>query len=275
MRNIGLHLRLENSLTAVAQKALALGIPLFQCFLVQQGSGLLITLDDADVASYLKIRREHFGDVYMHGSYWINLAGVKYTKHFALDRELALAKKLEFTHIVLHPGSAKGAKTRREGIEAMARIINTTMRKEQDIKLVIENAAYGSMSIGGDMQDFGALVTMLEHPEKIVFCLDTAHAHSFGYNLIDPVARETFIELVDATMGLERIALLHVNDTKEKCGSCQDRHEVIGNGVLGFDVLKSFAMHEKLNQIPMIMELPVMEQIQEQQIINTVKQWHS
>ncbi|MCX5922478.1 MAG: deoxyribonuclease IV [Candidatus Dependentiae bacterium] len=275
MRTIGLHLRLINSLTEVAEKALAMQLPLFQSFLVQQGSGALIHIEQEDIKKYLKIRQEKFKDLYVHGSYWINLAGVKYTKHYALDRELALAKKLEFTHLVLHPGSAKGAKTRREGIDAMARIINATMAKEHSIKIVLENTAYGSWSIGGDVHDFQILLTMLDHPEKILFCIDTAHAHSFGYDIIDATAREEFIQLLDATIGIERIALLHLNDTQEKRGSKKDRHEVIGKGVLGDEVLKSFVLHDRLKNIPLLMELPIMEQEQEQMMVDKIKQWHT
>jgi len=274
-RKIGLHVRLTSTLTDVVQKALRLELPFFQCFLLLQSTGNLIQLDDADVQSYVELRRKHFNDIYLHGSYWINLAGVRFTKHYSLDRELALAKKLEFTHIVLHPGSAKGAKTRQEGIDAMAHVINKILRKEHTIKIVIENGAYGALSVGGDLTDFQLLLSKLEQPEKILFCIDTAHAHSFGYDIIDAASRESFIQLLDETIGIESIALLHLNDTNEKRGSQNDRHEVVGKGVLGDQVLRDFALHPRLKHIPLLLELPVLTEIEEKAVLDKVKSWHT
>jgi len=254
-------------------QALRLKMDLYQCFMVLQGTGTLIALDDNDVQAYLKVRREHFGDLYMHGSYWINLASISFAKHYSLQHELAIAKRLEFTHIVLHPGSAKGAQSRFEGIDAMARVINTTLRTEHSIKLVIENGAYGALSVGGDLTDFQLLLAKLDHPEKILFCIDTAHAHSYGYNLMGAAAQNEFVALLESTIGIDNISLIHLNDTNELCGSKSDRHEVLGKGLLGEDVLREFAMHDKLKHIPLLMELPTLSEADEQIILNTVRSW--
>jgi len=274
LRETGLHLRLMTTLTDVVQKALRLELSFFQLFLVLQGTGTLVQPDDTDVQSFLTLRREHFKDMYVHGSYWINLAGVRFTKHHSLDRELALAKKLEFTHMVLHPGSAKGAKTKLEGIDAMAIALNKALRKEHTIKIVIENGAYGALSVGGDLQDFHILLQKLEYPEKVLFCIDTAHAHSFGYDLVDPASQDAFVKSLDDLIGIDRIALLHLNDTNEKRGSQNDRHEVVGQGALGDDVLKRFALHPRLIHIPLLMELPVLPDDQERAILEKVRSWH-
>lgn len=250
-----------------------LSVPLFQCFFIRQETGELIKFDDGDVKSFLTLRRQHFGDLYLHGSYWINLAGIKYTNHYCLKRELHMARWLEFTHIVLHPGAAKGARNRVEGIDAMARVINATMKHEHDIKIVIENGAHGNFSVGGDLHDFQQLLTKLDHPEKILFCIDTAHAHSYGYNIIDAQPRQEFIDLLSTTIGIQRIAVLHVNDTQERRGSRNDRHEVVGKGVLGDAVLRDFVMHPLLVDIPIIMELPVIEEDEEQALLNKVISW--
>lgn len=275
IRKVGLHLRLVTSFTDVIQKALRLEVPIFQCFLLSQQSGTILEPTPEDVASFLALRKKHFGDVYVHGSYWINLAGIRFAKHFSLDRELALAKRLEFTHMVLHPGSAKGAKAKHEGIEAMARAINKTMRTEHTIKIVLENTAFARLSVGGDLEDFRQLLAKLDHPEKILFCIDTAHAYSYGYDLVDPVKREAFIAQLDATIGIDRIALLHINDTQEACGSRQDRHAMFGTGLLGESTLREFAMHDKLKHIPLLLELPIVSEADERIILDKVKSWHS
>lgn len=274
MRKMGLHVRLNSSLTAMIEQAIRQEMDIFQCFMVLQGTGTIVTLDEADVQSYLVLRRKYFGDLYMHGSYWINLASTKIAKHYSLHYELAMARKLEFTHIVLHPGSAKGAQSKLEGIDAMARVINETLKKEHTIKLVIENAAFGALSVGGDIHDFKRFLEKLDHPEKVKFCIDTAHAHSYGYNLIDADSRNNFIQLLDDTIGISNIVLLHLNDTNELCGSKSDRHEVLGKGLLGSEVLKEFAMNEKLKSIPLLMELPTLNETDENVILEEVRSWY-
>ena len=114
MREIGLHLRLAGSLQELIQKALALNIPFFQCFFVDSTTGRIIKPAEHDVQEFIRLRRQHFPTTYLHGSYWINLAGVEYTLHRSLYRELELAKKLEFTHIILHPGAATGAQEKNQ-----------------------------------------------------------------------------------------------------------------------------------------------------------------
>src|SRR5476649_340324 len=102
MRNRGLHLRVATTFTQMIEKAVRLEMPLFQCFLLLQDTAKLLPLSDEDVHAYLAIRRAHFKDLYVHVSYRINLAGVNDANHFSLVREIAMAKRLEFTHIVLH-----------------------------------------------------------------------------------------------------------------------------------------------------------------------------
>ncbi len=138
---VGLHIRLTRTLTEIAQKAARLGVKHFQSFFVFQATGTMIKPTNDDIQSFLALRREHFNNVYLHGSYWINLAGIKNQGHHVLQQELALAKKLEFTHIILHPGSAKGVHKREDGIDNLARSLNMVLKKEQDVQIVLENAS--------------------------------------------------------------------------------------------------------------------------------------
>jgi deoxyribonuclease-4 len=274
VRNIGLHLRVTSTFTQMIEKAVRLEMPLFQCFLILQDTAKLLPLTDEDVDAYLAIRRTHFKDLYVHGSYRINLAGINDADHFALRRELAMAKRLEFTHMVMHPGAATGVKDKREGIHVMAHLLNRLVRYEHDIKFVLENAAHGNMVVGADLEDFKLLRSLLDHPEKVVYCIDTAHAHSYGYSLQDSIARDAFIQIVDDTVGIENVVLLHVNDTNELLGSKKDRHEIVGKGVIGDEVLKAWALHPRLQHIPMIMELPELGEEEEKMILTKVRNWH-
>ena len=275
MRKIGLHLRFAGSLTQLIEKALRLELPFFQCFFVDKTTGYLMQPAPQDLEDFLRLRREHFQDLYVHGSYWVNLAGVYYTGHRALYRELALAKKLEFNNMVLHPGSAKGGENKGEGIDALAHSLNILLKKEamDGIRVVLENTAHGNLSIGGDLHDFKLLLERVHNPEKIAFCIDTAHAYSYGYDIVDAAGRAAFIDCIEQTIGIEKVQLIHLNDTAEKLGSKLDRHESPGKGNIGLDALKSFMCEPRLKYIPVLMELPVMEENEEKEILNLVRSW--
>ncbi len=275
MRDIGLHLRMQKELCDVAQRAVALTLPFFQCFLRPMGSKEPIFFSKADVDLFLREYRPAFNSLYLHGSYWINLANISRTKHHILTKELQWAKKLSFTHMILHPGSAKGAVDRQEGIDALARTLNDILKREHDIKIVLENTAHGKMSIGGNMHDFAHILEKLECPDRVMFCIDTAHAFAYGYNVRDPQGQDAFIALLEKTIGIERIALLHVNDTHEHLGSCMDRHHMIGDGAIGEEALRRFVLHPQLHTIPMLMEPPVITFSEEHGMLKKVLSWHT
>lgn len=275
MRDIGLHLRLEKELCEIAQRATALSLPFFQCFLRPSGSKDPIFFERRDVNQFLRRYRPAFNKLYLHGSYWINLASITHTKHHVLTKELYWAKKLQFTHMILHPGSATGATNRIQGLDAMVRTLNDILKDERDIKIVLENTAHGKMSIGGDLRDFEHVLQRVDHPERIMFCIDTAHAFAYGYDVKNPQGQDAFIALLDQTIGIDRIALLHVNDTHEKLGSYMDRHHMVGDGEIGDEALQRFVLHPQLCTIPMLMEPPVATADQEHGMLKKVLSWHT
>lgn len=271
MRLIGLHIRLTTTINDLGQYAASLQVPLFQCFLIHQGTNQFIHPTDAEIEEFLTDWRPQFKSLYVHGSYWINLASYA-GENKVLMRELELAKRLAFTHMIIHPGSAKNSKDKKEGISNIAKSLNHTLKKEQEIKIILENTAHAGLSIGGDLQDFYYLRERLDHPEKINFCIDTSHAHSYGYDILTSEGQLQFLELVDQTMGLKNIAVIHLNDTKQTKGSRIDRHENIGDGVLA-DVLQPFLAHKSLKNIPVILELPVSSLEEEEKMLQMVRSW--
>lgn len=274
MRGIGVHIRFDSTIMSVWEKAHRYEVPFFQCFLVYHKTGKLIKPTETEMQQFLVERKKQSGPLYVHGSYWINLAATNRGNHRSLYREVQLARRFGFTHIVVHPGSAKGAQDKMHGISALARSINTFLEHESVISLVLENTAHGGMSIGGDLHDFKMLLELVDKPERVSFCIDTAHAHSYGYAISNEQGRNDFIDLLDATIGIQSIALIHLNDTNELVGSKIDRHEVVGQGVIGAQALKQFVLDERLKEIPLLMELPFMPDEQELEIINMVRGWH-
>lgn len=272
MRSLGLHLRLIDNFFKIIDKAIQLQLPIFQCFLTQQTNGRLISLSNADIARFIALRRQHFGNLYIHISYHANTCDPQGIR--ILRRELAVAQRLEFTHAVLHPGSGKWCGDKQRGIEVLVSILNEVLEQEPQLTIMLENGAHGGFTVGGDIADFGIILRKVKRPDKLQFCIDTAHAYAYGYDMADNAVQDHFIAQLKNTMGIERIGLIHLNDTNKKLGNHIDQHEVIGQGLIGAAALQRFALHSELAHIPLILEPPQLTEEQEKDLYNRVKAWH-
>ncbi len=274
MRSIGVHLRVLGTIQSVADYALELKLTTFQCFLFHQLTRKYIQPTSADLKEFSDLARR-FDTLYVHGSYFINLARtIRNDRHYLLQRELELAKRLQFTHIVLHPGSVPPETEVIQGIDAIVRVLNRLFKQDLGLTVLLENTAHGKRTIGGDLNDFYLIRSKLDKPELLQFCVDTAHAYCYGYDITTPQGRTEFFACVDATMGLENVSLIHLNDTKKGLGSRLDYHEVLGKGMLGFDVLKEFAMDRTIVDKPLILEMPTVTKDEEIAILDTIRSWH-
>ena len=273
MRRIGFHLRIDTTLVDLVNTALNINVDFFQCFLTLRTAGRVLPLDEGDIGKFIQLRHKYFKEIYLHISYWVNLSTIVYNPHILLKKELELAKRLDFTHIIFHPGSAKGAKNKIDGINALACTMNKLIEEEPNLHFILENIAQDFPSIGGSLNDFKLFLEKIDKPEKIQFCIDTAHAYSFGYDLLGKVQIDKFVNEIEATIGIDKIALIHLNDISEKLGSNIDKHEVIGRGQIGEDFLKMFMLHERLKTIPILMEPPLMSEQDMKEEVEKVVDW--
>jgi len=272
MRAIGLHIRITDSLLHVAEYAERLDIPILQCFLVDQTARKPLQIDH-DIAHRFIISTQN-RHLYVHGSYWINLAQLSKTGIDILKNEINQTKQLGSRHLILHPGAAFPGTNHQHGIDALARIINTIFAQDSDIILVLENTAHASHAIGSDLDDFYHLKQKVDTVDRLRFCIDTAHAHAYGYDLTDRTKQTDFIKLIDETMGIAMIELMHLNDAVHPRGSRIDKHAPIGEGTIGDDALKSFALNPLLSSIPIILELPHLPFEQDNAMLQLVRSWH-
>jgi deoxyribonuclease IV len=275
MRTIGLHLRIGSDLSDIARQALNLGLRSFQCFLLHQKTGKHIEVTSQQTREFLSLRHQ-FDTLYIHGAYWINLCALRCNgSKYLFSKELSMAKRLGFTHYILHPGSAKGWDDRLDSIDYFVKTINEMMKHEHDITLVLENTAHGAKTIGSDLHDFKIIREKIDYPEKVLFCIDTAHAYAFGYDISDVEKHQEIIAFIDDVMGVDAISLIHLNDTQEERGLKLDKHVVLGEGNIGLVSLKQFVLNKQLARIPLIMELPSMEEGKQHELIGEIKSWHS
>lgn len=274
MKNrIGAHIRMRSSLGELLQRADSLDLPFFQCFFVLQESGKLIQTTQNDVYEFLQARRKCFNELLCHISYWVNLSSLGNNGFTQLRREINFAKRLGFFHFVLHAGTAKGAIDKVQGIDALAKALNNLFKVERDITLMLENSCHGNLAVGSDITDFQLLLAKIDKPERINFCIDTAHAYSFGYDVATITEQEKFITLLQTTIGIERIKLIHLNDTAERLGSRIDRHVIPGQGFIGKEALRHFIKHPLLRHIPLLLELPEMSVENELVVLNEIRGW--
>ncbi|MCK4651398.1 deoxyribonuclease IV [Candidatus Babeliales bacterium] len=278
-RDIGLHLRLIKNLSSLNNEAIDYKIKSFQFFLTKYNDGKYLKITDLERKEFLKIKRKYFSNIYIHSSYWINLAtGNKKSLQISislLKKEIRIAKQLEIKYIVLHPGSATGYKNttnnisyKQKGIQKFATIFNNILKKEKDIQILLENTSHGKNVIGSNLNDFSLLLELINHPEKINFCIDFAHAFAYGYDI---EKTEDFTKLLDKHMKIDKIKLIHLSDSAEEKGSKIDKHEIPGKGCIGEKTLKNLILHKKLNHIPILLELPLIENKVVKKVIESIK----
>jgi len=274
LRKVGLHLRITGSLTELIDKAVRLELPFFQSFFTDRKTGTIVP-DEVDLRTFLLRRRIYFNNLYLHSSYFVNLADIDRKHHPLLLRELRLARKVEFTHMVIHPGTVRSAEDKEVGVDAVARIMNYLLKREHDIQFLLENTAYGQRAIGSAIEDFHLLLTKLDQPDRIGFCVDTVHAHVAGYDIVSEEGYGQFIDLLEKTVGLERVKLIHLNETCEERSSYTDIHCCIGEkqAVLGEASLKRFIRDKRFESIPILTELPVISEEDERRILGRINTW--
>ena len=129
-------------------------------------------------------------------------------------------------------------------------------KTDNDVMLLLENTAGTKNSMGGSFEDISAILDAL-NSKRLGVCLDTCHMFGAGYDLRTSEALKGTLEKFDETIGLERIKLVHLNDSKGDLGSALDRHEHIGLGKLGLKGFRAILHNKTLRSVPMILETPI------------------
>lgn len=282
-RLVGIHHRVDGDLTAALKQAMEIGANCMQIFVSSCITGKLFSFSRYDLGEYLRIMQTSgVAEVYAHASFRISLTTPRkdilgISKRIILE-ELKVCEEIGAKYLVIHPGSSKDhSKTSNDphgigaGIETLALTLNQLCLKNTfSTKMLIENTAYGKSNVGSNLQDFVALQNLLEFPEKIGFCLDLAHCYAYGYPL-DPV--DDFVNLLNSTMELKNIDLVHLNDSATKLGSRIDQHKTPGEGYIGIKPLREFVKHKETIYIPTIMELPPATVQDAKRSVQLVKSW--
>lgn len=220
--------------------------------------------DDA-IATFKETKQtDDIKNIYFHASYLVNFADNSRIGHLSkqtLKHELNLASKMSVKGSIVHLGSFKEKDDNpsllnlfpdkyKTLIENIGEVLNNT---PEDTMFIMENA--GNRKIGKSMEEVFQIIKDTASP-RLKVCLDTCHLHAAGYSLAKKDDLERFIDRFDHEIGIEKLELWHINDSRDPFGSYRDRHENLGQGMVGIETFRNIVNHPAMKDIPMIIETP-------------------
>ena len=194
----------------------------------------------------------------IHAPYIINLGNSINAETFRLAVDF-LSMDVERTAamgshtLVLHPGAHVGAGCE-AGIRKIAEGLNEILSKDTPCHIALETMAGKGSEIGRSFEELAAIFDQVSHNEKLRICLDTCHMHDAGYDIIHGF--DGVLAKLDRLIGIDKVAVLHINDSKNPCGAGKARHANIGDGHIGFEALHRIVHHPAFEDIPKILETP-------------------
>ncbi len=209
-------------------------------------------------AALAYMAEHHITEPVIHAPYIINLGNSVNTETFRLAVDF-LSMDVERTAamgshtLVLHPGAHVGAGPE-AGIRKIAEGLNEILTKDTPCHIALETMAGKGSEIGRSFEELAAIFDQVGHNDKLRVCLDTCHMHDSGYDIIHDF--DGILAKLDRLIGIDKVAVLHINDSKNPCGAGKDRHANIGDGYIGFEALHRIVHHPAFGDIPKILETP-------------------
>ena len=264
MPRLGAHLSIAGGLPRAVERAVASKCEALQIFTKSAGQWRARTLPPEEVALFRASRDRAGLPVVAHNSYLINIAAaepvLRAKSMAALGEELDRAEMLGLDGLVMHPGSyttgteAQGLRLIAQGLRALLR-----ERPHQRVKVLVEHTAGQGTNLGHRFEHLATILERLDGSPRIAICLDTCHLLTAGYDLCSEAGYEATFRAFDRLVGLDRLALFHLNDSKKPCGSRVDRHEHIGKGCLGLEPFRRLVNDPRFTHHPMVLETPKLD----------------
>lgn len=197
-------------------------------------------------------------DIVVHAPYIINLGNTIKTENFAfavefMKEEIRRAEALGATQMTMHPGAHVGAGPE-AAIEQIAKGLNEILHEDQTLQIALETMAGKGTEIGRSFEELAQIIEKVELKDKVSVTLDTCHIHDAGYQVRDDF--DGVLKAFDDIIGLDKLKVIHVNDSKNPQGAGKDRHANIGFGYIGFEALNHVVHHPQLAHLPKILETP-------------------
>lgn len=213
-----------------------------------------------EAKEYMKEHHISIDDVVVHAPYIINLANTVKPETYELavrflKEEIARCEEIGISRLVLHPGSHVKAGDE-AGLKQIVKGLNEVLREDQKVHIALETMAGKGSEMGRTFDQIQYMIENTKYASLLGVCLDTCHIHDAGYDLTH---FDEILEEFDQKIGLDRLLVVHVNDSKNERGAHKDRHENIGYGYIGFETLNQIVHHPKLKDVPKILETPYID----------------
>lgn len=261
---LGAHIGISGGLPKAADMAHLVGCEAMQIF-TSNPQGWSFNVRSEEELQEFRSKTKEYGIDYIvgHSIYLINIASSNpyiYTNSInSLISGLVLAEKAGFAGVVTHVGSHTGSGFEK-GIEQIVNALEQVLRTtEGKVPILLETDAGSGNRIGCKFSDIGLILKKLSdnsHYDAIKVCLDTCHVFASGYDVRTAAGLEKTLNEFDREIGLEKLAVVHLNDSMGELGSNKDRHEVIGEGQIGLEAFERIINHPSLRDLPGIIETP-------------------
>ncbi|MEO6508365.1 MAG: deoxyribonuclease IV [Patescibacteria group bacterium] len=262
MIKIGAHLSVAGGYHNALNKIVSIGGNCLQVFACSPRSWSFMPPSQEQIVQFVTLKEKlEIDPVYFHASYLINLAN---EPHFArnacnsLVNEMNLAPNMQVRGSIVHLGSFKT----KDGFDLNTYDVNgyliSNIKKvlestPSELLLIIENA--GNKKVGQSLEEISHIMEKVDN-DRVRVCLDSCHAYSAGYDLTSEHKLDAFIQKFDSLIGLNKLELFHLNDSRDLFDSGRDRHANIGEGTLGLDTFGLILNHPKLKHLPFLIETP-------------------
>jgi len=264
---IGVHCSIAHGLLGALEEAENLHCQTIQFFTRSPRVWNRRKIDNLEIrGDYFKKfkERQKFLDIYpltLHTPYLPNLCSQdkKLYQHSlkVFIEDLEYAGLLGADYLTFHPGSYSEGSTSEEGGKRLSNALNLILKKiKNKVVILIENTSGGGRKIGWNFQEIGSVIEKIKEKRRIGICFDTCHAYAAGYEISTREGLKKTVDEIDEFIGLDKIKLLHINDSKKPLGSKIDRHEHLGKGYIGLEGFRLILNHPVFKNLPAILETP-------------------
>lgn len=257
MTKLGAHISIAGGHHKAIERIREIGGNCLQIFSSSPRGWNFAKLDENQLNMFLKTKKDmQIDPIYFHASYLVNLADDGRIGHLSkqsLKNELNLAPHMRVKGSIVHLGSYKTEATPEKYLTLVKNIKEIVEKTDNNSLFLIENA--GNRKIGQTLEEIGQIVKDVGS-DRVKVCLDTCHLFSNGYDLRSGKQLEELLLKFDKLIGIDRLELWHVNDSRDPLNSGRDRHENIGQGAIGLEEFEVLLNHPKTRNYPFIIETP-------------------
>jgi deoxyribonuclease-4 len=257
----GFHISIAEGFSNVVERAKVRGCETLQLFSRNPRGWRYTPLDKSGVEEFRSsINASGLFPLFLHLPYLPNIASPQskfYSRSIdSIAMDLERAQQLGAEYLIIHIGHRLES-SEDEAIDAVSQGIHQAFEKvKNSVILLMENTAGQGTEIGYNFEQINKIIERVQENNRMGVCLDTAHSFESGYDLSNKDGIERTLESFDQTIGLKRLHLLHLNDSKTPLGSRKDRHWHIGEGHIGLEGFRYLINHPSIKHLPGIMETP-------------------